>query len=206
VKAEEVKRFIKDGKTGPEGEYQVFGVLVPLIDIEDDCLVLLEMRASTLKKQPGEISLPGGRKEKGETPLGAAVRETSEELTIPEEAVLVFGPLDYLVTPFNYIIYPFVGEIKKPYVDRIKGSPDEVDEVFAVPLDFFLETEPECYQAATKLQIPQEFPFELIPNGEGYNWGVGTYPVCFYCYNGRIIWGITARILKNLTDRLKGNG
>lgn len=202
---EQVKKLIKDGRARPEGEYQVFGVLVPLIDVEGGCRVLLETRASTLKKQPGEISLPGGRKEEDETPLGAAIRETSEELNIPEEAVSVFGPLDYLVTPFNYIIYPFVGEIKRPYVDRIKGAPDEVDEVFTVPLDFFLKTKPECYRVATKLQIPRGFPFELIPKGEGYNWSSGTYQVCFYCYNGRIIWGVTARILKNLAHRLTDN-
>ena len=55
-----------------------------------------------------------------------------------------------------------------------------------------------------KVQIPRSFPFELIPNGEAYNWRSGTYPVYFYSYNGRIIWGITARILKNLADRLNG--
>jgi len=206
MKVKEVKEIFKDGMAAPEGEYQVFGVLVPLIETAGGCQVLFETRATTLKKQPGEISLPGGSKEKDELPVETAVRETSEELTIPEEAVTVFGPLDYLVTPFNYIIYPFVGEIKKPYVERIKGAPGEVDEVFTIPLDFFLSTAPESYRVKTILQIPQGFPFELIPNGEAYNWRSGTYPVYFYSYNGRVIWGITARIMKNLSDRLNACG
>ena len=153
---EQVKKLIKDGRARPEGEYQVFGVLVPLIDVEGGCRVLLETRASTLKKQPGEISLPGGRKEEDETPLGAAIRETSEELNIPEEAVSVFGPLDYLVTPFNYIIYPFVGEIKRPYVDRIKELPMRWTRCLRYPT--FLKTKPECYRVATKLQISRDSP------------------------------------------------
>lgn len=204
MKAEQVKRLMKGKRAVPEGRYQVFGVLVPLIEGEESCRILLEVRASTLRKQPGEISLPGGRKEKGETPLEAAIRETSEELTIPKRAVSVFGPLDYLVTPFNYLIYPFVGEIKKPYIDHITGAPGEVDEVFTVPLEYFLNTRPECYRMATKFQAPREFPFGLIPDGEDYNWSTGTYPVCFYCYKDHIIWGITARIIKNLVNRLKG--
>lgn len=202
MKVEQIKKLMKDKRAVPEGRYQVFGVLVPLIEDGESCQVLLEIRASTLRKQPGEISLPGGRREKGETPMGTAIRETSEELTIPKEAISVFGPLDYLVTPFNYIIYPFVGTIKKPYIEQIRGATGEVDEVFAVPLNFFLNTKPECYRLYTKLQIPQEFPFGLIPHGEDYNWSTGTYQVCFYYYNERIIWGITARILKNLTNRL----
>ena len=204
MKAEEVKRIIQVGKAAPEGEYQEYGVLVPLIETSAGCSMVLETRASTLKRQPGEISLPGGKKEKNETPLEAAIRETSEELSIPGAAVSVFGPLDYLVTSFNYIVYPFVGEIKKEYAGCIKAAPDEVDEVFTVPLDFFLETPPENYPVDIKVQIPRSFPFELIPNGEAYNWRSGTYPVYFYSYNGRVIWGITARILKNLADRLNG--
>ncbi len=202
MKAEHIKKLIKDGIPKPDGKYETFGVMVPLIETADSCHVLLEIRASTLKKQPGEISLPGGRKEEGETPLGAAVREISEELNIPEAAVSVLGPLDYLVTPFNYIIYPFVGVIGQAYVGDIKRAPGEVDELFEVPLNFFLRTRPRIYQVKTKLEVPRGFPFELIPNGRNYNWSSGTYPVYFYSYNDHIIWGITARILKNLADRL----
>lgn len=206
MRIDHVKRIMKNKRAVPEGKYKVFGVLVPLIDRGEDCKVVLEIRASTLRKQPGEISLPGGRMEKGETPKKAAIRETSEELGIPKEAIEVFAPLDYLMTPFNYLIYPFIGMIKEDYVNQIVGAPGEVDEVFTVPLDYFLETKPECYRMATTFQIPRGFPFELIPDGESYNWSTGTYSVCFYCYNDRIIWGITARILKNLALRLKSGG
>ena len=89
---EQVKKLIKDGRARPEGEYQVFGVLVPLIDVEGGCRVLLETRASTLKKQPGEISLPGGRKEEDETPLGAAIRRLRRSLTYRRKPFRCSGP------------------------------------------------------------------------------------------------------------------
>jgi len=205
MKIGHIREIIKDGAVKPEGEHEIFGVMVPLIETSEGCRVLLEIRASTLKKQPGEISLPGGRKEKGETPLEAAVRETSEELTIPKTAVSVLGPLDYLVTPFNYIIYPFVGAIGQKYISDIKGAPGEVDCLFTVPLNYFLRTRPQIYRVRTEFKVPGGFPFELIPGGEDYNWSSGIYPVYFYSYNGRIIWGITARILKSLVDKLSGD-
>ncbi|NLZ90463.1 MAG: CoA pyrophosphatase, partial [Clostridiales bacterium] len=58
MKAEDVKRIIQAGKAAPEGKYQEYGVLVPLIETTEGCCVVLETRASTLKRQPGEISLP----------------------------------------------------------------------------------------------------------------------------------------------------
>ncbi len=206
MKAEKIMRLIKNRIPRPEGKYQVFGVMAPLIETAEGYHMLLEIRASTLRRQPGEISLPGGMKEEGETPVEAAVRETSEELSIPKAGISVLGPLDYLVTPFNNTIYPFVGIIEQAYLSHIKGAPNEVEEVFTVPLDFFLSTRPQCYQVGTKFEIPREFPFGLIPNGTEYNWRSGIYPVYFYSYKRRIIWGITARILKNLADILnEGN-
>ena len=47
-----------------------------LVEIEKEWHVVFEVRAHTMRQQPGEISFPGGRLEKGETPAEAAVRET----------------------------------------------------------------------------------------------------------------------------------
>jgi len=105
---ENITKLLKNKKPHPEGDYQTFGVLVPLLEINNEIHLLLEVRADTLKNQPGEISFPGGRMEKGEIPKRTAVRETSEELLIPQEKIHVLGSLDYIVTPFNYIIYPFI--------------------------------------------------------------------------------------------------
>jgi len=150
-------------------------------------------------------TLPKGKLDGAETPPAAAVREVAEETGI---RIRLAAPLDrtrYRVKGTPKEVDWWLGVIADETATPGEIDADEVDEVFTVPLDFFLKTKPECYRVATKLQIPRGFPFELIPKGEGYNWSSGTYQVCFYCYNGRIIWGITARILKNLAHRLTDN-
>lgn len=52
------------------------------------------------------------------------------------------APLDILITPANLGVYPFLAELKG-YMGHVFG--DEVDHVFTVPLKWFLEHEPECY-------------------------------------------------------------
>jgi len=72
-----------------------------------------------------------------------------------------------------------------------------------VPFNFFLDNQPGCYHVSTRIVPGKSFPFELIPNGSGYDWKTGDYPVCFYSYKRYIIWGITARIIRNLVDRVR---
>ncbi len=197
---EYIKRMLESREPRPEGNYRTFGVMVPLIEIDNQVHLLFEVRSDTLKRQPGEISFPGGSMEEGETPEETAVRETLEELLLPSGSIHLMGALDYIVTPFNYIIYPFVGLIQGVDYHKIRGNPAEVERVFSVPLSFFLDTKPLCHHVRVNIVPEKEFPFELIPNGSRYNWKTGGYPVCFYLYNGYIIWGITARIVANLTD------
>jgi 8-oxo-dGTP pyrophosphatase MutT (NUDIX family) len=203
MEIEYIKEVLRNKSPKPEGKYEVFGVMIPLIEVNGSPHVLMEVRSTDLKNQPGEISFPGGRMEEGETPAYAAFRETMEELLVPEDSIQILGALDYLVTPFNYIIYPYVGVIKGIKFESIKGNPGEVEKIFAVPLYHFLNNKPRKYQIHVKIQPLGEFPFELIPGGSDYNWKTGTYPVYFYKYGEIIIWGITARIINNFIEILK---
>lgn len=195
-----LKNLFRGRKPYPEGRYSDFGVLVPLIDEDGSLHLLFEVRAASLNKQPGEISFPGGKVEKGETPGQAAVRETSEELLLEQGSIELVAPLDYIVTPFNYAIYPYLGIIHGVTAEDIRPNPDEVGRIFTVPFEYFLTNEPDSYHIKVRMEPVGGFPYELIPNGQKYNWKSGSYPVYFYRYGRYVIWGITARIIKNLVN------
>ncbi len=55
------------------------------------------------------------------------------------------------------------------------------------------------------MNIPSNFPFEKIINGKDYSFKQGIYNVNFYEYNGNVIWGITANILRVFLDNIKGS-
>ncbi|SKC39213.1 NUDIX hydrolase [Maledivibacter halophilus] len=190
--------------SNPEGIYNSYAVLIPLIYVDGKIHLLFEVRSENLKTQPGEICFPGGKIEKNETPLQSAVRETCEELNIKKSCIKIFGKTDYIVTPFNVILYPFVGFIDIIDPQNINFNLNEVGSIFTVPLDFFLDTKPEKHVVKSKLEIPENFPFHKIQNGKVYNFRTGEYPIYFYEYNNYIIWGMTARIVHNLIYILNG--
>lgn len=181
-------------------QHRQFSVFVPILERPDGYSLLFEVRSEKLSQQPDEICFPGGKIESNEDNLEAAIRETSEELLIPRENIEAAGELDTLVTPFNTIIYPFAGML---YNYQGTYNPDEVQEVFCVPLSFFLETEPLCYYIDTVMKPSEDFPYDMVQGGRNYPWGRGKYPVYFYSYKDKIIWGITARITHNFVVLLR---
>lgn len=164
--------------------------------------MLFEVRSKSLKGQPGEICFPGGGvEERDKNYQETAVRETSEELGIPAADVEVWGALDVLVMPSKMIIYPFVGKLGK--FENVFPNKKEVEEVFTVPLEFLLNAKPDYYEIVLKPEPPADFPYEKIPGGRNYSWREGKLPEYFYEYQGRTIWGITARILTNFLAVIK---
>lgn len=203
MKIKNIKEKIHNRIPGPTRIQHYFSVLVPLIEIDGEQHLLYEVRSKNLKSQPGEISFPGGRVERGEEFSQAAVRECSEELLIPESKIELLGEIDYLITPFNFIIYAFVGKININSIDEIKVNDYEVKEIFTVPLEFFLNNKAEKYAAVLKSEFDHDFPYHLLPQGEKYNPRQGDYQIYFYRYQSHVIWGITAEITKAFVDILK---
>jgi len=193
----------KNRKSLPEGKYKRFSILIPLILVNKEIHLLFELRSERLNTQPGEICFPGGRIEEKETPMACAIRETSEELNIDTNNIHILGQGDYIVTPFNLILYNYLGLLRDISINDIKFNRDEVSSIFTVPLEYFLKTPPEVYHVETSLNLPESFPFEKIQNGRVYNWRTGKYPILFYEYNDYVIWGMTARIVKNFIEILK---
>jgi 8-oxo-dGTP pyrophosphatase MutT (NUDIX family) len=183
--------------------YRRSAVVIPLIETPEGYEVLFEVRAVGLKHQPGEICFPGGGCDKGEAPEAAARREICEELLIMPEQIELEAPMDIFISPFNMIIYPYLGTLKD-YTETF--SEDEVLEVFTVPLNFFMETEPKIYYNKIYTEPPEDFPWDKVQNGYKYHWNTGRYPVVFYEHNGRIIWGITARIMRSAVQQMQAAG
>lgn len=178
-------------------------VLIPLFDTPEGRMIILERRALHLKRQPGEICLPGGgiQTKDGaalESPEEAAVRETMEELLVSRGQI---GPLQaYPVQtgPDGADVFPFAATLSG-YQGTF--SKEEVAEVIQIPADFFQSTAPEAY-AADLVTVPREgFPYERIPGGRAYPFRKKEQWIYFYEYEGITIWGLTARILKSWAER-----
>jgi len=195
----------KDRKGKPMGIKQSYSVLLPLVLVDDEWHILFEVRANTLDTQPGEISFPGGAVEQQEYPRDAAIRETYEELNVEIDNISIIGELDYLSSPYNMMIYGYVGMLENIDLKNINFNKQEVAHIFTVPVKFFVNNEPLLYHVSLEVSEDDKFPYHLIPNGKDYKWRSAKNPVFFYLYNDHIIWGLTARFVKNFVDILKNN-
>lgn len=183
-------------------EYFESAVTLPLVEQNGQYCILFQKRADKLIHQPGEISFPGGKIEpEDSSPQEAAIRETCEELGLKPEDIKVIAPLDIMVSPFNAIVYPFLAQIVNP--DIINPNPDEVDEIFYVPLEFFLKCDPLYKPIWITVSAPDDFPFDMIPQGKAYPFRKGILPQFFYVWEDRVIWGLTARILTHFLRLLR---
>ncbi|HKL12942.1 MAG TPA: CoA pyrophosphatase [Halanaerobiales bacterium] len=200
-----IKKRIKNSPIKPLGVKAKYAVLVPLIKLDDKLHLIYEIRSEEIGTQPGEVSFPGGRIEEGETARDAAIRETEEELGLNTDQIEVFGQLDYLIPPFNIALYPFAGFLKVDSLEELEINKAEVQQIFIVPFNYFLENEPETHVINCRHEINENFPYHLIRNGKDYDWRNGEYPVNFYKYKDFVIWGMTARFTTNLIDKIKNN-
>lgn len=176
-------------------QFKQYAVMAPLLDTSEGVLLLFEKRSNKLKRQPGEICFPGGKLEINETLQECAIRETMEELQVLRHQIELIGPGDIYLSPFNLMIHPFIGFIKD-YQDSF--STDEVAEIIKIPLHFFRNQQPEHFESRLIHQLPEDFPYDWIPEGKSYPWSNGTHDIFFYKYENQIIWGMTAHLVKSV--------
>lgn len=162
--------------------------------------LVLEKRALSMRSQPGDISFPGGRIEAGETPEEAAVRETCEELGILAEELQLIGPMDFYVTHYGSILYPYIAQTT---LTSFSPNPAEVEELVFVPLEELLAQEPEVFAIQISPCPPEDFPYERIHGGRNYRFSDVRVDEYFYRYAGHHIWGTTARILHQFLQIVK---
>lgn len=158
-------------------------VLCGLVDREDGAgwRVILTRRADHLKRHAGQIAFPGGRIDPGDlSPEAAALREAEEEIGLSARHVEILGPIEGHETVTGYAVTPFVGFVDRAFEPR--PDPAEVAEVFEPPLAFLMDP-------ANRTQ-----DHRAGPGGRRSFWAMP--------WEGRYIWGATARMLVSLSDRL----
>lgn len=109
------------------------GALVLVYPIDGHPHTALTLRRADLRLHAGQVSLPGGRVEQGETPRAAALREAWEELAIDPGRVEVLGSLTPVyIPPTDYLLFPTlaVTALRPDFVLQ----PSEVAELIEVPV------------------------------------------------------------------------
>ncbi|MDP2640280.1 MAG: CoA pyrophosphatase [Betaproteobacteria bacterium] len=158
-------------------ELRPAAVLVPLVSRGAGLTILLTQRTDHLYDHAGQISFPGGRCEAGDaSPVATALRETFEEIGLPQSHVEVLGSLPEYTTVTGYRVTPVVGLVGSPPTLSLDAF--EVAEAFEVPLAFFLD--PGNHQRNTLQYQGRTRHYYAMP------------------YEQRYIWGATAGMLMNL--------
>lgn len=141
--------------------------------------VFLTRRSSTLNAHRGEISFPGGRyMESDGNLLATALRETEEEIGIAFSPSQVAGSLRPVRTmTSNHFIVPFV--TMQGMLPKYRIATDEVEAVIDAPLVETLRS--------------------IEPDAEHHRLARDAYK---FTFGSNVIWGATARILKQLNDLL----
>ena len=123
----------------------------------------------------GQISFPGGRVEKNDISYqSAALRETFEEIGVPQDQIKVIGALSKLyVFASNNLVFPFVGYLD--YMPDFVLQESEVERVITVPMDFFID---ESVLLKKDLQV-KGYTLKEVP---------------YYDLYGHTLWGATAMI------------
>ena len=155
-------------------------VLLPVYYKNGEYHILFTKRTEKVMTHKGQISFPGGVSEEGDTSLvDTALRECEEEIGLTSDQVEILGELDDITTETTgYIISPFVGLIPYPYQFKVNG--EEIEEIIEVPISALLDR--------NYLHLENKVKEDKIVNLYSYH------------YQGRVIWGATARILKQFLD------
>jgi 8-oxo-dGTP pyrophosphatase MutT (NUDIX family) len=156
-------------------------VLIPIVLEPKGHSLLLTRRAEMLRRQPGDISFPGGAVDPSdESPLAAALRESREEVGLDPEAVTVLGQMDERGTITGFRITPFVGVILGPYDF---ATNHEVGELLKVPIAILSDPKALSIETRRLRGLPRE--------------------VYHYRYREHDIWGITGQLVKDFLELIQ---
>ncbi len=158
-------------------------MLIPVLEGSDPAL-LLTLRTDTVSTHKGQISFPGGSLEPGESAEKAALREAHEETGLDPSQVRVLGHLDQTPTfVSSYVITPVIGWVAPQPL--LEPNPSEVEALIVAPI----------------ARLTEEIRVEPGFVHEGF-----TYPTEAWIFEGHIVWGVTARLLRMFLGLLADAG
>lgn len=205
-KIEEVYLNRRAGKILKQNDY---AVLIPVVDLGGVPHLLYEVRAETLKTQPGEICFPGGAVECGENPSDTAVRETIEEIGLKDSQIRLLGSSDKLISHTDLSIFTYVAHVQGENYLNTMFNKHEVEELFLVPVLWLIENQPHVFESEIYPRVKEDFPYERFGIDSSYRWRRTEYDILLYEYPDedkiRRIWGMTAAITKNFIDNILKN-
>lgn len=196
-------------------KYLNSAVLIPIVEVDNKEYFLFQKRSKSVR-QPGEVSFPGGHFEKSKDKdfQSTAVRETCEELGINEQQISILGKLGTLVAPMGVIVEAYIGKLNINSLDELRIDTKEVEKIFIVPIDFFINNNPSEF--TTRLELHPTITNESgdreellpvkdlgLPERYALPWAGGKHRVLIYKNTKEVIWGITAELVYELSNKLK---
>ncbi|MDF2447139.1 MAG: mismatch repair protein MutT [Moraxellaceae bacterium] len=155
-------------------------VLIPVTESPTPELILTR-RAGHLSSHAGEVAFPGGKRDPEDVSIIAtALRESQEEIGLDAAHVEIVGELDVFTSRVGLRVQPIVGMVDSAAV--LTPSPDEIESIFNVPLEFFLREKP---------SYTHRFRFM----GQDIT-------VPSFNYDDYVIWGLTAFMIVDLVQRV----
>lgn len=147
-------------------------------------LVPFVSRRADMRDHPGQVALPGGGVQPGESAWDAAQREVAEEIGVPVGRLVPLGAGDPIYAAVsNFSVVPFVAQLPDP-VPAFVHDARELDGVLSIPLDRLLDD-------SAWLQSSSPWRFRYLAHEES------------------VVWGLTERIVAglapNLREALKGD-
>ena len=162
------------------GQPRVGSVLLLFFPRHEVLHLVLTKRPDSLREHSGQISLPGGKQEAGESLQETALREAWEEIGVKREDVQIIGRLHTLyINHSDFIVHPFVGYI--PYLPEFEPHPTEVAMLIETPLAHLLN------HATRKLDRQTYANHTLL--------------IPYFDLQGQRVWGATAIILSEFLER-----
>jgi 8-oxo-dGTP pyrophosphatase MutT (NUDIX family) len=155
-------------------------VLLPLLYQHGALHILFTKRTTTVKAHKGQVSFPGGVHDPhDESLLATALRESGEEIGLQSQDIELLGALEPISTvTTGFLVHTFVGLIPYPYPFQLNSR--EVAEILVVPVSFLADAR----QWSRRTFRTDNRPLTAY----------------FIAYDDHLIWGATARILKNFLE------